>query len=91
MTVFEAVHKPRMCFCLIAGFKLRNNFTLSSGNFVHPTVIFFPCRGSSDIEDIYSFAVNTINTPGKLSQVPPRRYRLNGCDRYPELPVMVKN
>ena len=30
-------------------------------------------------------------TPGKLSQVPPRRYRLNGCDRYPELPVMVKN
>ena len=31
------------------------------------------------------------NTPGKLSQVPPRRYRLNGCDRYPELPVMVKN
>ena len=32
-----------------------------------------------------------INTPGKLSQVPPRRYRLNGCNRYPELPVMVKN
>ena len=30
-------------------------------------------------------------TPGKLSQVPPRRYRLNGCDRYPELRVMVKN
>ena len=28
--------------------------------------------------------------PGKLSQVPPRRYWLNGCDRYPELPVMVK-
>ena len=32
----------------------------------------------------------TFYTPGKLSQVPPRRYRLNGCDRYPELPVMVK-
>ena len=32
-----------------------------------------------------------VYTPGKLSQVPPRRYRLNGCDRYPELPVMVKN
>ena len=30
-------------------------------------------------------------TSGKLSLVPPRRYRLNGCDRYPELPVMVKN
>ena len=34
---------------------------------------------------------NFCYTPGKLSQVPPRRYRLNGCDRYPELPVMVKN
>ena len=33
----------------------------------------------------------SVCTPGKLSQVPPRRYRLNGCDRYPELPVMVKN
>ena len=32
-----------------------------------------------------------IHTPGKLSQVPPRRYRLKGCDKYPELPVMVKN
>ena len=31
------------------------------------------------------------STHGKLSKVPPRRYRLNGCDRYSELPVMVKN
>ena len=41
---------------------------------------------------IYVFVSCTCSTtPGKLSQVPPRRYRLNDCDRYPELPVMVKN
>ena len=29
-------------------------------------------------------------TPGKLLQVSLRRYRLNGCDRYLELPVKVQ-
>ena len=31
-----------------------------------------------------------INTPGKLSQVPPAEVLIIGCDRRPELPVMVR-
>ena len=30
------------------------------------------------------------STPGKLSQIPPAEVLIIGCDRHPELPVMVK-
>ena len=30
------------------------------------------------------------NTPGKVSPVPPAEVLIIGCDRRPELPVMVK-
>ena len=31
-----------------------------------------------------------MNTPGKLSQVPPAEVLIIGCDRRPELPVIVQ-
>ena len=41
----------------------------------------------SDIEELIG---STSFTAGKLSQVPPAEVLVIGCDRRPELPVMVK-
>ena len=53
-----------------------------------------PLSAASDLGTLFAThptALETLTTPGKLSQVPLRRYWLNSCDRYPELPMMVKN
>lgn len=42
-------------------------------------------------QETYNFCLYAYTTPGRLSQVPPAEALIIGCDRYPELPVTVKN
>ena len=47
-------------------------------------------RNDRQVPDKFAFA-GTIATPGKLSQVPPAKVLIIGCERHPEVPLTVES